>query len=159
PKDLTSSGGLPAPAVQNTFVLNDIQVQVHANGVWNTLKDYQLSYEQNGPGVDLHDGATGKFESYAGYLDLTKIMVVGDDGATALPTRTFGYTTVTEYYEDDTFTPNPGGNYGPWWNTGTSSTTSGEVLWAVSEFGNSRYLSSASNGLGLQQTFNWQNAR
>jgi hypothetical protein len=170
PKDL-SPNGLPAPAVQSTFVLDDIQVQVHANGVWNTLKDYQLSYEQNGPDQNrnpvtpLTDASTGKAESTAGYLDLTQIKVVGSDGTTALPTRTFGYSTVREYYEDDTYQPNSTSNCGTSdlpsmaWNTGTGTTSSTCILWSRSEDGNSRYLSSASNGMGLAQTFAWQNAR
>ena len=41
PKDLTSSGGLPAPEVVNTFALNDLDVQVRSSGSasWNTLAD------------------------------------------------------------------------------------------------------------------------
>ena len=34
-----------------------------------------------------------------------------------------------------------------------------QVLWSQSYEGNSYYLTSASNGLGLAQTFTWQNAR
>jgi RHS repeat-associated protein len=165
PKDLSGSGGLTAPAVQGTFVLNDLDVQARGSGTagWQTLKDYQFSYEQTGPG-SLTDAATGKAQSTAGYLDLTQVTVVGDDGATALPTRSFGYTTVPEFYEDDTYRPNPATNCGPSdgsmaWNTGSTYDGNQCVLWSESAAGNSRYLATASNGLGLAQSFAWGNAR
>lgn len=175
PKDLSSTicptgsttDGLSAPSVQNTFVLNDLYVQVNnstsgggtynANS-WNSLKDYQLSYEQSAPG-QITDPTTGKCESTAGYMDLTQIKVVGDDSTTAQPTRTFSYTSVPEYYEDDTFHPNPTTNCGPSWNTGSSYDSNQCIVWSTTYDGNSRYLSMASNGMGLAQTFSWQNAR
>jgi RHS repeat-associated protein len=85
PKDLSGSGGLPAPQVQNTFVLNDMQVQVRSSGsaAWNTLRDYQLSYEQSGPGT-ITDPVSGLSESFAGTLDLTQLQEVGDAGQSAL---------------------------------------------------------------------------
>src|SRR5262249_17571999 len=48
PVDLSGSGGLAAPTVQSDFVLNDVQVQVRssASAGWNTLRDYQLGYDQ-----------------------------------------------------------------------------------------------------------------
>jgi RHS repeat-associated protein len=163
PIDLSGSGGLAAPDVQSTYVLNDVQVQVYNNSTWNTLRDYQLGYEQTpheedyaGTSVKIADPVTGKDESVAGELDLTQIIELGDDGTTALPTRTFGYTTVTQYYEDDAYHPVSSDNCGPSWNTGNSS---GCLLWEESLPGNSRYLASASNGLGLAQTFSWDNGR
>jgi hypothetical protein len=51
PVNLSASGGLAAPTVQNTLVLNDIQVQVRGSGSsgWNTLRDCRLAYDQSGP--------------------------------------------------------------------------------------------------------------
>lgn len=157
PADLSGSGGLPAPTVQNTFVLNDIQVQIRASGTasWNTLHDYQLSYDQSAPST-ITDPVTGSQESTAGKLDLTKLAIVGDDGSTALPTINYSYTSQTEYYEDSLQPPTPGTNCGPSWNTGTGT---GCVLWSQSYSGNSNYLSNVSNGLGLSQSFSWVNAR
>lgn len=86
----------------------------------------------------------------AGMLDLTRIKEVGDDGSTAYPTTAIDYTTVTEYYEDSTFNPN--GPCGPSWNTGC-------VLWSQSYANNSRYISTVTNGEGLNQTFQWALAR
>ncbi len=154
PLDLSSSGGLAAPSVQSTFVLNDIQVQVRASGTgsWNTLHDYQLGYEQSGPST-ITDPATGKQESMAGMFDLTTFQVFGDDGTTSQPLRSFSYTTLTEHYEDDAWLPTPSTNCGPAWNS-TSC-----LLWNQSYAGNSRYLSTADNGLGLHQVFSWAEAR
>ena len=57
---------------------------------WNTVRDYQLSYEQTGP-TTITDPATGRQLSTAGYLDLTKVQEVGTDGTTAYPAISFGY--------------------------------------------------------------------
>jgi RHS repeat-associated protein len=154
PLDLSGSGGLAAPTVQSTLVLNDIQVQVRTSGSgsWNTLHDYQLGYEQGGPST-ITDPATGKQESVAGMLDLTTFQEVGDDGTTAQPMRTFSYTTLTEHYEDDAYLPTPSTNCGPSWNQAAC------LLWSQSYAGNSRYLATADNGMGLQQVFSWAEAR
>lgn len=155
PKDLTSSGGLPAPEVVNTFALNDLDVQVRGSGAasWSTLKDYQFSYEINGPG-QLTDPITGLSLSYAGYFDLTQLRVVGDDGTTALPTRTFTYTHLLQHYLDDAFSAKPSGNCGWAWNG-----DHGCHVWNHSRDGNDRYLSTISNGMGLAQSFSWAEAR
>lgn len=157
PADLSGSGGLAAPTVQNTFVLNDVQVQVRASGTasWNTLHDYQLSYDQGGP-TTITDPVTGLQESTAGKLNMTKLTVVGDDGSTTLPAINYSYTSQTEYYEDSLQPPSPGTNCGPSWNTGKGT---GCILWSQSYAGNSYYLNSVSNGLGLNQTFSWVDAR
>jgi hypothetical protein len=65
----------------------------------------------------------------------------------ALPIRTFNYTSLTNYYEDDQFTANSSSitKCGPSWNTGNGS---GCLLWSKSYATNSRFLSSASNGQG-----------
>jgi RHS repeat-associated protein len=70
----------------------------------------------------------------------------------SLPPRTFGYTTVTQHYEDTAFHATPSTNCGFSWNAGC-------FLWSQSRDGNSRYLSSAGNGLGLAQSFAWKEAR
>lgn len=85
PLDLSSSNGLASSLIQNTYVLNNIQVQVRTTGTgtWNTLHGYNLGYEQSGPTTSV-DPASGKNRSMAGMLDLTRIQEVGSTGATAL---------------------------------------------------------------------------
>src|ERR1019366_9317070 len=85
PLDLSSSGGIAAPEVQSTFVLNDILVQVRASSAasWNTLHDYRLGSEESGPST-ITDPSTGKKESAAGMLDLTQFQEVGTAGGNAL---------------------------------------------------------------------------
>jgi RHS repeat-associated protein len=153
PADLSGTGGLAAPTVQSTFVLNDVQTQVRASGTsgWNTLKDYQLGYDQAGPST-ITDPVSGLLESTAGKLNLTKLSVVGDDGSTTLPAVNYAYTSQTEYYEDSLLKPTPPATCGPSWNTPCN-------LWSQTYAGNSSYLSSVSNGLGLAQSFTWQVAR
>ncbi len=157
PKDLSGSGGLAAPQVMSTFALNDLQVQVRSSGTasWNTLQDYQFSYEQSGPST-ITDPATGKQESVSGMFDLTQFKEVGDDGSTSLPARVFSYTSVDQSYVDSGYSPASGVGCGFSWNTGNGS---GCLLWSRTVAGNNRYLSSASNGMGLAQTFSWDNAR
>ena len=153
PVDLSGGGGLAAPLIQSTFVLNDIQVQVRSSGTasWNTLHDDQLSYDQAGPST-ITDPVSGLSESTAGRLNLTQLKVLGDDGSTSLPAVNYGYTSETETYVDSLQKPNPNTNCGFSWNIPCN-------LWSQSYAGNSYYMTSASNGLGLAQTFSWQNAR
>ncbi|MGH7484378.1 MAG: hypothetical protein ACREMY_02090, partial [bacterium] len=161
PLDLSPSGGLYPPEVQSVYALNDVYVQVRGSGTvsWNTLKDYQFSYAQKGP-TGYFDPTTGKAASAAGYLWLTKLVTVGDDGATVLPPRTFSYAYVSNYYVDDVYHPGAKPDHTPncWpvWNTGTGS---GCLLWNVSYDNNSWYLQIADNGMGLHQTFSWATAR
>jgi RHS repeat-associated protein len=164
PIDLSGSGGVRAPLVNGTFALNDINVQVNNtsggsyNGSsWNTVRDYQLSYEQSGP-TQITDPATGMQLSSAGYFDLTKIAQVGTDGTTAYPSTTMTYSTQTQYYEDGSYTPyNTTTGCGPSWNTGGNGGVCD--LWSQTRDGNSRYLTTISNGMGLAQTLTWANAR
>jgi RHS repeat-associated protein len=161
PADLSGSGGVAAPLVQSVYVLNDAQVQVRSSPTasWNTLRDYQFSYDQAGPST-ITDPVSGTSESAAGSLLLKRLQEIGGDGATSLPARTFGYTTVTEYYEDVTKSPMPSTNCGPSWNNGQKPNINlGCVLWSQSYAGNSSYLNSVGNGLGLQESFAWQLAR
>lgn len=85
PLDLSGSGGTAAPLIQNTFVLNSVQVQVRTSGTgtWTTLRTYKLSYEQSGPRT-ITDPASGMQASVAGMLDLTRLQQWGSSGATAL---------------------------------------------------------------------------
>jgi RHS repeat-associated protein len=157
PVDLAASGGLPAPAIEDTFVLNDAQVQVRSSGgaAWSTLRDYQLAYDQSPP-TTISDPFSGVAESTAGRLDLTRLTEIGADGTTALPSRSFGYSRQTQLYEDSAWGPAPATLCGFSWNVGNGQ---GCNLWSQSYESNSYYLSTASNGLGLQQGFSWQNAR
>src|SRR5438445_3468032 len=154
PVDLTGSSGLAAPQVQSTWVLNDAQVQVRSSpsAAWNLLRDYQFSYDQRAPS-SITDPVTGKAESVAGKLLLTQLQEIGDDSTTTLPARAFSYEVHDQFYEDDAYTPNPSTNCGPV-NPGSSCR-----LWSRSYDGNHWYLRTASNGLGLGQTFSWVNAR
>jgi hypothetical protein len=153
PVDLSGSSGLAAPIVQSTFALNDIQVQVRSSGTesWNTLHDYQLSYDQAGPST-ITDPVSGLAESTAGRLNLTQLKVLGDDGSSALPSVNYGYASQTESYVDSLQQPAAGSGCGFSWNVPCN-------LWSQSYAGNSYYMTSASNGLGLAQSFSWQNAR
>src|SRR5579875_1708278 len=107
------------------------------------------------------DSATGKQESTAGYLDLTTIQEYGDDGSTAYPATTLGYSTQDESYIDSTFYPYSTGYCGFAWNSGAGSNGPGTgcSLWSVSHADNDRYLTTVDNGEGLHTTFTWQNAR
>ena len=163
PATITGTNGSNAPLVNGTFVLNDANVQTNNtsgggyNGSsWNTVRDYQFSYEQSGP-TQITDPVTGKNLSSAGYLDLTKFQQVGDDSATAYPPMNFGYSGQTEYYEDGSYTPYSTTFCGPTWNTGGNGGACD--LWSQSYDGNSRYLATIDNGQGLEQTVAWNLAR
>ena len=161
PADWTSHGGLPAPEVQNTFVLNDIIVHVRSSGTagWNNLHHYKLTYLQVGQGQVL-DPISGLWQSVPGRFLLTQINELGDDESTALPRRSFGYvggipgnpSPQINYYEDSSPTAPRPRNCPSWWPSGCP-------LWSQSYDGNSWYLSSADNGTGLLQTFGWSLAR
>src|SRR5207302_1155857 len=101
PVDLSGSGGVAAPLIQSTYVLNDALVQARGSGSasWSTLRDYQLGYDQGGPST-ITDPVSGAQESVAGRLLLTRLQAIGADGVTAQPARTFGCTQMPEYYED-----------------------------------------------------------
>jgi RHS repeat-associated protein len=154
PADLSGSNGVGVPLIQNTFVLNDVLVQTRASGSadWNTLRDYQFSYDQSGPTTIPADPFSGQQESTAGKFDLTQLKTIGGDAATALPATAFTYTSLTQYYEDSMGHPTPSTNCGPSWNTSCA-------LWSQSYAGNSMYLSTVSNGLGLAESLVWADAR
>src|SRR6185312_15510134 len=150
PVDLSGSGGLPIAKVINTYVLNDIQVQVQGN----VLHKYLFSYEQIPPHT-ITDPATGQSESVAGYLDLTQIQEQGTNG-TALnaPVVNLSYQTNTQHYLDTLLHANPSTNCGPSWTPGDAS---GCFLW--SESYNARYLQVIDNGRGWHETITWAEAR
>jgi len=77
---------------------------------------------------------------------------------TAFPPTSFTYTPKDEWYTDSSFYPYSTGHCGPSWNTGLSS-GSGCSLWSTTYANNDRYLTTANNGEGLEQTFGWGNAR
>ncbi|MGB8343594.1 MAG: hypothetical protein WCD86_01860, partial [Ktedonobacteraceae bacterium] len=72
PVDLSGSGGLPAPEVMNSFVLNDVKVEISGN----LLRQYTFYYTQSGP-TTFTDPATGQSESASGYLNLDRIQEQG----------------------------------------------------------------------------------
>lgn len=156
PIDLSSSGGLGVPLVQSTFVLNDALVQTRSGAAasWNTLADYRLAFADNSPGI-IVDPWTGANEYVAGSLLLEQVQVIGDDGNSILPKRTFAYSSQLQYYEDSAWTPNPSTNCPPWWYTSFGKCP----LYAQSYDGNSYYLSDYTNGLGLDESFTWRLAR
>jgi RHS repeat-associated protein len=151
------SGGMGAPTVQSDFVLNEIEVQISDDNssTWHRLRDYQLAYDQAAPPT-ITDPVTGLQESVAGKFLLTQLSVIGDDNATTMPATIFGYSRHYQYYEDSLVFPNPSTNCGPAWNKGDGA---GCVLWSQSYEGNSYYLASLSNGLGMSQTFTWVDNR
>ena len=102
--DLSSSTGLASPTVQSTLLLNAASVQVRSSpsASWNSLRRYQFSYDQGGP-VTIPDPATGKQESTAGRLKLTQLLEVGSNGLAQMPARSFGYSELYQYYEDDVY--------------------------------------------------------
>jgi RHS repeat-associated protein len=150
-------GGMGAPTIQSDFVLNEIEVQVSDdNSVsWHRLRDYQLAYDQAAPPL-ITDPITGLQESVAGKFNLTQLSVIGDDNVTVMPNTQFTYSRHYQYYEDMNVLPSPATNCGNPWNTGIGA---GCVLWSQSYEGNSYYLASVSNGLGLSQTFSWVDNR
>jgi RHS repeat-associated protein len=151
------SGGMGAPTIQSDFVLNEIEVQVSDDNssTWHRLRDYQLAYDQAAPPT-ITDPITGLQESVAGKFLLTQLSVIGDDNATVMPNTQFTYSRHYQYYEDSQVFPTPATNCGNVWNTGNGA---GCVLWSQSYEGNSYYLASASNGLGMSQTFTWVDNR
>jgi hypothetical protein len=158
PLDLSGSNGISAPLVQSNYVLNDIDVQVaDKNSAWHTVRKYIFSYDQTPPGP-ITDPLSAKQESTAGHLLLKQLKVVGDDLSTALPLTNFTYARVYQYYEDSLGHPNPATNCGPSWNTGNGADPTCR-LWSQSYEGNSYYLASVNNGLGLNQSFSWVKAR
>jgi RHS repeat-associated protein len=159
PVNLSGSGGIASPTIESTFVLNDIFVQVRSSGTagWNTLRDYQLSYDQSAP-TTITDPVSGKQQSTAGKFVLRRLGVVGDDGVTAMPTTNFGYLSTntfnaTQQYMDMALRATPSTN------CGQLNYNPGCYLWSQSYEGNSYYLESVSNGLGLAQSFGWNQAR
>lgn len=148
-------GGLGAPEIQNTYVLNDIYVQARTNGTpgtpFNTLRHYKLSYYQT-PKAQFVDPVTGSTGYTAGRLTLSSVTEVGTDDQTQMPVRTFTYGFGLNYYEDSSRRPAAAAGCGPTWNTSC-------LLWSMTYAGNSYYMISASNGLGLAQNFYWAWAR
>jgi YD repeat-containing protein len=155
--DLSGSNGIGVPEVINTLVLNNAQVQVNNSGTWHTLRTYQLYYEQSGPSTTT-DPVTGKQESMAGMLDLTRIKEIGDDGSTAYPTTAISYATVDAWYIDSTYYPYSVGYCGAAWNRGNGDGTDCS-LWSTTYANNDRYISAVTNNEGLDQTFQWDLAR
>src|SRR5260370_29161329 len=87
-----------------------------------------------------------------GRLKLSGRKAVVEDGSPGLPAVNYGYASQTESYVDSLQKPIAGSGCGFSWNVPCN-------LWSQSYAGNSYYMTSASNGLGLAQTFSWQNAR
>ncbi|MBF6589410.1 MAG: hypothetical protein IVW57_02625, partial [Ktedonobacterales bacterium] len=152
PKDLSGSGGDPAPTVQTTYALNDLKVEVRTSGTgsWTSLRQYAFSYQQNGP-VSHTDQTNGKQESDAGYFLLTQLQLIGADGTSTLPPRTFGYSYIQQRYEDNSERA-WSGECGWSWNIQSDGTC---PLWGINRDGNGNFLTSSSNGLGEQSTFTY----
>ncbi|MBA2681211.1 MAG: hypothetical protein H0U76_22775, partial [Ktedonobacteraceae bacterium] len=155
-----TSPAMGTPLVINTEVLNDIKVNVRTTGTgaWNVLHQYVLSYAQ-GAGSTIVEAYTGNTESIAGYLTLNQVQEFGTDGSgtghLSYPPITFKYSIPSaEYYEDGQYTPSVGAGCGPAWNKGYNGTC---VLWYRTY--SNEFMSESDNGLGLQQTFTWQNLR
>ncbi len=103
PVDLSGSGNLPIANAENTYVLNDIKVQINGN----LLREYRLSYDQGGPQTII-DPYSGLNESAAGYLNLAKIEQLDINGHLLnAPVTTMSYTEVPQHYIDKNHTPAP----------------------------------------------------
>ncbi|HLY63915.1 MAG TPA: hypothetical protein VKU60_00155, partial [Chloroflexota bacterium] len=153
PLDESGSGGLKPPDVENTEVLNDVQVETRdsASDSWHTLLVYQASYSEDGPTVTT-DPVSGKAISYAGDLRLKKWQTLGSDWSTTLPIVQFGYTLQDAYYEDSNFSAASGAGCGFSWNSSC-------LLWSKTTLTNDEFLASSSNGQGLASTYTWALAR
>jgi RHS repeat-associated protein len=176
------SGGLAGPQVTSLGVLNDVQVQVRPSGTggWNLLRAYVLSYEQKSQITRVDDSITGAPENAAGYLDLTQVQEFGTDwnsatnAGTSWPAMTYVYggsargtvnclfpgsfpcsdtSVVQERYIDPVYTSAHAGSASQcivWVNYG------GCFTYSYSETLSQRYLVEADNGMGMQETFTWQ---
>jgi RHS repeat-associated protein len=157
PKAISGGGGVPL--VQSDFVLSDASVQVcdspPCSTGWKTLRDYQFAFQQTTTAT-ITDPTSGLQESTAGLLDLRQLAEIGSDSPATVLTENFTYAWQYQYYEDSLGFPNPRTNCGPSWNTGDGA---GCVLWSQSYGGNSAYLTSVSNGIGLTESFTWQDNR
>ncbi|GCF10715.1 RHS repeat-associated core domain-containing protein [Dictyobacter arantiisoli] len=151
-----ASGGLTAPKVVNSYVLNDIKVET----LGSVLREYVFSYDQ-GIHQQIQDPATGQQKGIAGYLNLTRIQTLGAATATGsgqtgsssnAPVTTMTYTKQTEHYEDLSYYATPSTNCGPSWNK-----NNGCYLW--SQTYNGYYLRTIDNGMGWNESVNWQEAR
>ncbi|GHO48680.1 RHS repeat-associated core domain-containing protein [Ktedonospora formicarum] len=148
PTDLSGSGGLGRAKVLNTYVLNDVQVQVKGH----LLHKYVFSYEQTQPQT-ITDPLSGAQESVAGYLDLTKIQEQGTNGTTLnAPITTVSYTTKTQRYVDLWMNATNPPSCPSW----TTSNSGGCVLWSQSY--NGRYISTLDNGQGWHENISWNEA-
>ena len=151
------SGGLSAPLVQSDFVLSDASVQVcdspPCSTGWKTLRDYQFAYQQTTTST-ITDPLSGLQEQVAGLLALRWVLTIGDDSPSTILTESFTYVRQYEYYEDSNMSAYP--NCGPAWNTGDGDNC---LLWSQSYNGNSYYLATVSNGIGLTESFAWQDNR
>jgi RHS repeat-associated protein len=156
------SGGLGVPLVQSDFALSDILVQVCDSApcttTWKTLRDYQFAFDQ-ATTPTITDPLTGLSESVAGMLVLRQVTEIGDDSPATTLSEQFTYVRQYEYYEDSLNFPNPTTNCGPTWNTGYTPNNQGCILWLQSYEGNSYYIASVINGIGLLQKFYWQDNR
>ncbi len=151
PKDLSGSGGLAVPKVLNSYVLNDLKVEVQGN----ILREYTFSYDQGGP-QQITDPSTGKQESIAGYLNLTQIQQEGTGGTTLnAPTTTIAYTKETEHYSDLITYATPTTNCSPYSNAPRDG-NGACYLWSQSY--NAYYITTLDNGEGWHEAITWQEA-
>ncbi|MBA3822803.1 MAG: hypothetical protein H0X24_02720 [Ktedonobacterales bacterium] len=145
------------PLITPTEVLNDVTVKVLANSTWNTLKNYQLAYEDKTQG-NVTDPFTGNSQALAGYLLLEQVTTTGTD-STAYPLQTFKYSVPdAEYFLDSSRAPVPTTNCVKTWNTGKLANGTGSCRLLIRTYA-SFFMSEADNNQGLQQTFTWKNMR
>jgi len=154
PKDLSGSGGLPVPKVLNSYVLNDVKVEVQGN----VLHEYVFSYNQGGPQT-ITDPNTGKSESVAGYLTLGKIQEEGTNGTSLnAPVISISYQQKWEHYADlFSYAANNGTVCSPYSNAPRDGSSSGPCyLWSQSY--NAYYISNLDNGRGWNESITWKEA-
>ncbi len=146
--DPVDVGGIPVPEVMNSFVLNDLKVQVQGN----LLREYHFYYTQTGPQT-ITDPYSGQAESLAGYLNLNRIQLNGvNDTPLNAPTVNLTYAVNHLHYFD-------------LWYNATPITNCSPDSWApLNQYGNcslwsrtvySWYLTNIDNGRGWNETISW----
>ena len=148
PVDLSGSGGLPTPKVLNSYVLNDVKVEVQGN----ILRQYVFSYTESGPQT-ITDPLTGQKESISGYFNLNQIQEDGTQG-TALnaPVINLSYSQLSIHYSDEWKYATPTTNCSP---DSWSPRDGNGACYLWSRTYNSWYLTTIDNGEGWNESISY----
>lgn len=153
PVDLSGSGGLPAPEVMNSFVLNDVKVEVSGN----LLRQYTFYYTQLGPQT-ITDPASGQSESISGYLNLDRIQEQGVNNTSPsapAPLINLTYAVNHLHYDDEWSYATPVTNCSP--DSWMPKDGNGDCyLWSRTT--QTWYLVNIDNGQDWNESFTWTEA-